>query len=44
MEENTAYRKALAEKIVDRIASDPSFRQQIVDSPREALLNARDKS
>jgi hypothetical protein len=40
MGEKIDNRKALARKIVDRIASDPDFRRQIVDSPQEALISA----
>lgn len=37
---STSSRKALARRIVDRIASDLAFREQIVDSPPEALHSA----
>jgi hypothetical protein len=33
-------RKALMAKLVDRIASDPAFRQQLVDNPQAAIQSS----
>jgi hypothetical protein len=33
-------RRALAKKVLDRIASDPQFREQLLDSPHQAMDTA----
>lgn len=33
-------RRALSSKIMERVLSDPAFREQLVENPEQAVLNA----
>jgi hypothetical protein len=37
MSEQIDNRRAVVEQILDRIATDPTYRQQLVDNPAQAL-------